>query len=317
MEQNNGERREVLRRGAAEPSPALVLLSLFALVLMGSGVGAGLAMTLIPLLGGDVAVLSGGLTADAPAAARWAMRLALGINHALTFVVAGFLTVWVYYRNPTGNSDWRDYLGARQAPDWRSLGLGIALILCSIPLVLFLYTLNKALPIPDYLRTMESQTNEAIKGLLIMDTPWELIANLTIIALLPAIGEEIVFRGVLQRQMQRVIFPAWLAILVSAAIFSAIHLQFEGFLSRWLLGMLLGWLYWKTGNFWVPVAAHFFNNALQVIGQYLYKNKISTIDLEQDVQIPWYAALLSLALVGWIIYKTHISNQNNRSADQN
>jgi membrane protease YdiL (CAAX protease family) len=133
---------------------------------------------------------------------------------------------------------------------------------------------------------------------------------LVIIALLPAIGEEVVFRGVLQRQVQRVIFPTWLAILIAAAIFSAIHLQFEGFLSRWLLGVLLGWLYWQTGNLWVPAIAHFFNNAIQVLGQYLYKNDISTVDLEKDIDVPWYFALVSLVLVLWII-RNNASTSNN------
>jgi membrane protease YdiL (CAAX protease family) len=310
MEENNREEQEVLRGARAEPPVALVLLSLFALVMLGSVLGAGLAMGLIPLFGGDVSLIAGGLTADATAAERWAMRLVLGLNHLASFVAAGFLTVWLLYRQAPGAGDWRDYLGIRQLPDFRSVGMGIALIFSSIPLVLFLYSINKALPIPDYLRNMEAQATEAIKGLLIMDHPGELMANLVIIALLPAIGEEVVFRGVLQRQVQRVIFPTWLAILIAAAIFSAIHLQFEGFLSRWLLGVLLGWLYWQTGNLWVPAIAHFFNNAIQVLGQYLYKNDISTVDLEKDIDVPWYFALVSLVLVLWII-RNNASTSNN------
>ena len=66
-----------------------------------------------------------------------------------------------------------------------------------------------------------------------------------------------------------------------------------------LLGFLLGWLFWKTQNFWVPALAHFFNNGLQVVGQYLYGKKVSSVDLEQDIQVPWAFALISLFLV-WV-----------------
>jgi membrane protease YdiL (CAAX protease family) len=136
-----------------------------------------------------------------------------------------------------------------------------------------------------------------LKALLRMDNLGELLANLTVIALLPAIGEEIVFRGVVQQQLMRRIANPWVALAVSSAIFSFFHFQFEGFLPRLILGFLLGWLYWKTQNFWVPVLAHFFNNGLQVVGQYLYGKEVSTIDFEQDIQVPWFAAAISAFLV--------------------
>ena len=200
-----------------------------------------------------------------------------------------------------GLPHWADYLGTRRWPDARTLGLAVLLMLVSMPLVLFLYNVNKALPLPDLLRNLESDTNEALKGLLNMQGIGELLANLLIIALIPAIGEELLFRGVLQQQLMRRIANPLIAILAAALIFSFIHFQFEGFLSRALLGVLLGWMYWKTGNFWIPVTAHFFNNGLQVVGQYLYGQEISTIDLEQDIDIPWAAALLSAVLVWGIV----------------
>jgi membrane protease YdiL (CAAX protease family) len=182
----------------------------------------------------------------------------------------------------------------------------LLLMLVSIPLVLYTYSINKMLPIPESWHLMEAQTDEALKGLLQMNNPLELLGNLVIIALLPAIGEELVFRGVLQQQLLRRMKNPWVALLVSACVFSFIHFQFEGFLPRAMLGFILGWLYWKTQNFWVPVAAHFFNNGLQVFGQYLYGQKVSTIDFEQDIEVPWFAALISafmVFVVARLIYK--------------
>jgi membrane protease YdiL (CAAX protease family) len=285
---------------AAEPRVRLVLLVQFGFCLAFSVLGTALFMLIGSMAGWGSEVLSGSISADAGPEERWKMRLLLGISHLFTFVFAGWATVWLFYRhyNPEDGrrawAGWREYLGLERFPAARELGLSMLLMLASIPLVLYLYQVNKALPMPDVFRVMEQQTNEAIKGLLQMTHPLELVANLVLIALLPAVGEELVFRGVVQRQLMRRIAPPWLALILTAAIFSFIHLQFEGFLPRLLLGLVLGWLYWRTGNLWVPVIAHFFNNALQVVAQYLFHHKVSTVDLEEDVQVPVLAALASL-----------------------
>jgi len=176
-------------------------------------------------------------------------------------------------------------------------GLAILLMAVSIPFVLFALNINQLVPLPEELKMAEEQTEALVKGLLRMDNVGELLGNLFVIAVLPAIGEELVFRGVIQQQLMRRIANPWVALLISAAIFSFIHFQFEGFLPRLILGLLLGWLYWKTQNFWVPALAHFFNNGLQVVGQYLYGKDVSSVDLEQDIQVPWHFALISLFLI--------------------
>lgn len=244
-------------------------------------------------------VVSGALTPDAPPAERWPVRLLLAISQLTTFLLAGWLTVRMFY--PPALASVR-YLGAHRWPGVRPLFAGVLLLLVSVPMVLYLYQINKALPLPESVRLMEEQMNDSIKGLLQMDGPLEFLANLALIALLPAIGEELVFRGVVQQQLLRRITPPWLALVLTAAVFSFIHFQFEGFLPRMLLGLLLGWLYWRTGNFWVPVAAHFANNGAQVLGQYLYHGGLSTVDLEQDVDVPWYAAALSAVLMLWLMH---------------
>jgi uncharacterized protein len=136
----------------------------------------------------------------------------------------------------------------------------------------------------------------------------------TIMALIPAIGEELVFRGILQQQLMRKLTPI-VSILLAGAIFSAIHFQFEGFFSRWLLGALLGWLYWRTQNFWVPVAAHFFNNAFQVVAQYFYASDLSTMDLEKDVEVPWFVAAISVFLI--VVVMRFINQTSVRETEKN
>jgi uncharacterized protein len=137
-----------------------------------------------------------------------------------------------------------------------------------------------------------------------------LLANLTIIALLPALGEELIFRGVVQRQLLRRLSDPLIALTLTAAIFSFIHFQFEGFLPRMALGGILGWLYWRTGNFWLPVIAHGFNNGIQVLAQYLYSRQMSSVNLENNVSVPWYAAAISVALI-WLIVRQIEAGQSS------
>ena len=245
--------------------------------------------------------LSGVLPDTADAAGRSQMRLLLGLNHFCSFVLPGIFTLWLFYQRKTIH--WLDYIRARKLPDMSLLGWSILALLVSTPIVLFSYQINKLIPLPEVLLSLENDTAETLKNLLVMDTPLELLANLIVIALLPGIGEELLFRGILQQQIQRRVPSPWMAIVLTAIIFSTIHLQFEGFLPRVLLGFLLGWLYWRTGNFWIPAIAHFFNNGLQVFAQYLYGHEISTLDLEKDVEIPWAAALFSAVLLWAVVYK--------------
>jgi uncharacterized protein len=84
-------------------------------------------------------------------------------------------------------------------------------------------------------------------------------------------------------------------------VFSAIHLQFEGFLPRMLLGMVLGWMYWKTNSLWVPIAAHFFNNGLQVAAQYVIKDP-AALDIEKTIEVPFPLVLVSVGLTWLMMY---------------
>lgn len=306
LEQGLALERPPLAGYRPEPKVRLMLLVQIVLFVLFLLLGWLLFQLIATLAGWDAqTILSGQLAADAPPADRWKMRLFIALSSPLPFIAAGFGTIWLFYRSlGPGMPGWRDYLSSRRWPALQQIGQSWLLLLVAMPLVLFLLAVSKQLPLPEAFRSMEESMEQLLRGLLQMENIWELLANLTLIAFLPALGEELVFRGVLQQQLMRRIANPWVAILVTAIIFSAIHGQFDGFLSRLLLGFLLGWLYWRTRNFWIPVAAHFFNNGLQVVGQYLYHREVSTVDLEKDIDIPWFAAavsaLLIVAVMRWI-----------------
>lgn len=288
---------------APEPKVRIVLLALLSGSIFFAMASTFICEMIVKAGGWDPGLLGGMIDADAGSTERWQMRFLLGLRHFATFTVAGWVVVRMFYRGITlPRPSWPDYLLARQGPSWSNALLGMLLLLVSAPLVLFLFEINKMLPLPESFRLLEEQANEAVKALLQMEHFGELLGNLFLIALLPAVGEELVFRGIVQQQLMRRINNPWWALVVSAAVFSFFHFQFEGFLPRLLLGFLLGWLYWQTRNFWVPVIAHFFNNGIQVVVQYVAGDGESVVDMEKDIQVPWFVALLSAGMV-WAVMR--------------
>ena len=125
----------------------------------------------------------------------------------------------------------------------------------------------------------------------------DFLFGLFVIAVLPAIGEELAFRGMIQPSVHRVTGNIHLAIWITAAFFSAFHLQFLGFLPRLLLGAVFGYLMAWSGNLWLPIVAHFANNALGVT--FLYFRQLGLTDF--DAESP-EAAPLSLVIPGTILF---------------
>ena len=130
----------------------------------------------------------------------------------------------------------------------------------------------------------------------------EMLIGILVIALLPAIGEELVFRGMIQRELWRGTRNIHLAIWVSATIFSAIHMQFYGFIPRLLLGALFGYLYYWSGNLLIPMFSHFFNNAFAVVLVYLNHMKITDINMEGGEAAPLHYVTTGLIVTIGLLY---------------
>lgn len=109
-------------------------------------------------------------------------------------------------------------------------------------------------------------------------------------AFFPALFEEVFFRGALQNLLVRWWKAPLLAIVVTSFIFSFIHLSVYLFISRALLGFILGLLYYRTKNIWVNVIAHFLNNVIAVTQLFVMSNQKEKMDISK---------LEPIALVGW------------------
>ncbi len=135
-----------------------------------------------------------------------------------------------------------------------------------------------------------------------------LLVGLLVIAVLPAVGEELVFRGIVQRRLYTLVGSPHVAIWVAALVFSAIHIQFFGFFPRLLLGALFGYLYHWSGNLWYPIFAHFVNNGFTLLMLYLYQRGSVGMDIESIETVSWSVALVSLigCVVLLYIFKQHV-----------
>lgn len=192
-----------------------------------------------------------------------------------TFIVPAWVLAYLFHGDP------KEYLQLRKlAPATSLLWVGLGM-LTAVPLINLLGDLNSKMHLPSFLAPVEqwmrdSEDKAAVltKAFLDMPDPGALLFNLFMIALLPAIGEEWLFRGVVQR-----LFSEWsgkkqVGIWAAALLFSAMHLQFYGFVPRLLLGALLGYLLLWSGSIWLPMLAHFLNNAAAVIAAYLYQHQL-------------------------------------------
>lgn len=197
-----------------------------------------------------------------------------------------FILPIVLYTYLVSNSSFK-YLKLDKKPFTISILIAIVIIFTILPFLNYISVLNMEMKFPaslagieNWMIEKEDQAKVLMEAFLKTDSIYGLLVNIFIIGIVPAIGEELLFRGVILRLFREMFRNIHLAVFVSALIFSLFHLQFFGFLPRLFLGMLLGYLFVYTRNLWVPIAFHFVNNSASVIVYYLYENKQITTSVE-------------------------------------
>ena len=163
----------------------------------------------------------------------------------------------------------------------------ILIMLCSTPFVNWMVMLNEGMTFPSslefletYMKEMEQTAADLTDAFLDVVTIKGVLLNLFMIAIIPAIGEELLFRGIIQRWLGEWLDNPHVAIVIAAAIFSAVHFQFYGFIPRMVFGILFGYMYLWSGSLWLPIIAHLTNNTTAVILSY-YSNS-GKLPFDQD-----------------------------------
>jgi len=188
-------------------------------------------------------------------------------------------------------------------------GLTLLVVLAFMPFNSLIIEWNAGMKLPEmlggverWMRNQEDQLARLTSFMTAFDTPVQLVVAMLVIGILPAIGEEVLFRGVLQRKLTEHWVNPQLAIWVAAALFSAIHVQFYGFLPRLLLGALFGYLYYWSGSLLIAIFAHFVNNGIMVLMLYLYHRKLVDYNIEDNESVSWESALASFVVTAALLY---------------
>jgi len=190
------------------------------------------------------------------------------------------------------------------------------MLVAAMPAINWMGEMNAQLNLPSslhglevWMKKMETEAEALTKVFLQMPNLGILLFNLVLVAIIPAIGEELVFRGVLQKIIAEWTKNKHLGIWISAILFSAMHLQFYGFIPRMLLGALLGYSLVWTGSIWIPILGHFVNNATAVLLTYLeQRGKINTtvesIGTTSETQLIVWFSFAIVFLFSFLLWKS-------------
>lgn len=226
------------------------------------------------------------------------------------FIIQGFVTLIGLILTPMlilrrYQTPLREFFGVRRF-DWVPFAVTAFIVVVFVGVNSWFAEWNHSIDFPDvfeeWARSREDAAAEMTELLTTLSNSGELLIAILVIAILPAIGEEIVFRGLIQNELFRGTRNVHLSIWIAAVLFSAIHFQFYGFVPRLLLGALFGYLYYWSGNLWLAIFAHFVNNAVSVIAMYYYQQGAFEFDLESQQALPLPAVLTSAVLTTGLLY---------------
>jgi uncharacterized protein len=230
---------------------------------------------------------------------------AIMVMQAVSTLFMFFLPVYFFalicYKNPS------KFIGLNTPTNYRQFLLVLGILILTFPLSGALAELNKIIPIPKTweikFKAMEKAREVQEAALININSFSKYIISLVVIGLLPGIFEEVCFRGGLQNILTRWFKNPWVAILVTAILFSAIHISYYGFLVRFALGIVLGLVFYFSGSLWLSILFHFLYNGLQVTALYVATmsgNKASK-DIEQN--FPLWAGVIALGLIVYAFIK--------------
>ena len=242
------------------------------------------------------------------------MKIGQGISSAMIFIAPPMI-LYAFTRHQPMRE-----LGFRKPNSAWLLLIGVVLMFVSLPLTNLLTSWNEKMnfgaafeSLEALLQQLEETAGDLTERMLQVDSFGGLLFNLLVIALIPAIGEELTFRGVLQQVLTRRC-NVHVAVFLSAFIFSFIHFQFYGFLPRMFLGLLLGYLFYYSGSLWTSILMHFVNNGAAVVVAYLdYKGQIDVdIDHFGATSNVWLLGASLVVTVGLIILSAKFKNKYGR-----
>ncbi len=232
------------------------------------------------------------------------MKIIQAMTAILGFFVPTVVVAAMLYRRPL------KLLGFSGPPvTIRQIVLVVLLIGASLLVATSLSYLTNNTPIPDAWKVrfdrLEEEYNQQVSAIISLRTTKDYIVGLVILAFLPALCEETLFRGGLQNFLSKGTGSPWLAIIIVSILFSLAHFSFYGFLSRFFLGLVLGALFHYSGKLWLSIFAHFFNNALAITVLYvsIQQGKPMEEAMKQDATSFWGIVAIPVVVILFVALK--------------
>ncbi|MBV9960702.1 MAG: CPBP family intramembrane metalloprotease [Parafilimonas sp.] len=197
------------------------------------------------------------------------------------------------------------YIGFNAAISGKQVFVIIGIVLVCIILSGALSMLNQIIPLSKsleaYFKTKEQEYDKVVTGMAQMKTTSQYILSLIVIALMPAIFEEMLFRGALQPVMISLTKNVFIGIFLTGILFSAMHGSYYGFLPRLALGVIIGYIYYTSKNLWLSVCAHFLYNAIGITQMYaaIKQGSLNSDTVSNDV-LPVYYGIIAAAALYWL-----------------
>jgi len=255
------------------------------------------------------------LNPTANAAIRTPMLIMQGVGSLMGFIVLPWLLMKYFYREGINI-----FSGRKIEPMAIVITLLITIFFMGVNAPFIEWNQNFIFPdalsdLEVWLRTMEDTLAETSAFITHFDSMGQLVLGLIVVAVIPGIGEEFVFRGLIQNHILRLSGNIHVAIWFGALLFSLFHMQFYGLLPRMMLGALFGYLYYYSGNIIYSMVAHFFNNAFTLIMLYLFQQNIVDFDIDGTEVLPWPQVIFS-AGVTLILFMIFMRNTKPKPANE-
>lgn len=235
------------------------------------------------------------------------LRIGTVVQDVVMFIAPAIMVAMLCTRTPA------KFLMVEKRPDGTMLLLVAATIVAAVPAMNWIVEWNKSLTLPESMAGMEewmraAEENAAQMTMMLFGN-WSTgayIVALMIAGVLAGVSEEMYFRGTLQRLIATVPVSKHVAVWVTAVIFSAVHMQFYGFVPRLLLGAYFGYLAVWTECLWVPVVAHILNNSLAATSIWMaHRNGTAAMDSIGTEPQHWWLTLTSVVITAWLIMMTY------------
>lgn len=251
-----------------------------------------------------------------------AIRLVLFLSSLGAFFLPGYFYLFLESNNFGKSNKWNPVVLNQVDPKNQQKNALIVILISVfiIPVIGIIGDWNQKMGLPSsfhnlelWMKEMEETNSQTIKKLTADLGLTTLLLNFLVMAVVPAIAEEFLFRGAIQHFLLSVLKNKHVVIIITAFIFSAIHLQFYGFIPRFLLGIYLGYLAVWSGTLFLPIIAHFMHNFLSLIFDYFSKQNNGVSSEITMSQIPGIIPILaiSFAIVVWGIRMIYLDQESN------